>query len=143
MFILCSEDYFGAALIAHCDASIILQTPGGAAAAAESQARATLEYAVLQERVRRVVVITHQGCRSVGGGRQEGPIEQALVQWQSLMNDELSQRLLHAHGVEVRMLWVDATSGAVSDWRADEQRLAPMGPGDLERMLASVEEPTS
>ena len=49
MFILCSDDYFGAGLIARCDASVVLQTPGGAAAASESQARATIEYAVLRE----------------------------------------------------------------------------------------------
>jgi len=143
MFILCSDDYFGAGLIAGCDASIVLQTPGGAAAASEPQARATLEYAVLHERVRHVVVLAHQGCRSARGALPGGPREQALAQWKSLVNDEFSQLLLHAPGVDVRMLWVDATSGEVCAFRADEQRLAPMGSGDFERMLASLEERTS
>ncbi|CAN5843570.1 hypothetical protein BH11MYX4_BH11MYX4_15120 [soil metagenome] len=143
MFILCSDDDFGAGLIAHCDASIVLQAPGGAAAASESQARATLEYAVLHERVRHVVVLAHRGCRSIGGAMPEGAREQALAQWQSLMNDEFSYTLFHDHGVHVRLLWVDATSGEVCDWRADQQRLAPIGRGDFELMLASFEEPTS
>ena len=143
MFILCSDDYFGASLIARCDASIVLQTPGGAAAASEPQARATLEYAVLHEGVRHVLVLAHRGCRSIDGALPEGAREQAFARWQSLMNDEFSQSLFHAHGVDVRMLWVDATSGEVCAFRADEQRLAPMGSGDFERMLASLEERTS
>jgi len=143
MLILCSDDDFGAGLIAECHAAIVLQTPGGAAAASEPQARATLEYAVLHERVRRVVVLAHQGCRSVRGALPGGPRERALAQWQSLVNDEFSRPLLHANGVDVRMLWVDATSGEVCAFRTDDQRLAPMGCGDLERMLASLEERTS
>ena len=143
MFILCSDDFVGAGLIAECRASIVLQTPGGAAAASEPQARATIEYAVLQERVRHVVVLAHQGCRSIRGALPEGPREQALAQWQSLANDDFSRLLFHAHGVDVRMLWVDATSGEVCHWRAEERRLAPMGRGDLQRMLASIEERSS
>ena len=142
LFILCSGDYFGAELIARCDASIVLQTPGGAAAASDSQARATIEYAVLHERVRHVVVLGHRGCR-FGGARPETAREQALAQWQSLMNDAFCQPLFRAHRVDVRLLWVDGTSGEVCDWRADEQRLAPMDHGELERMLVSLEEPTS
>ena len=142
MFILCSEDYFGAGLIARCDAAIVLQTPGGAAAASESQARTTIEYAVLQERVRHVVVLAHRGCRFCGA-LPEGARELALAQWQSLTNDAFSQSLFRDHRVHVRLLWVDATSGEVCAFRADEQRLAPMGSGDFERMLASLEERTS
>ncbi len=143
MFILCSDDHFGAGLIAECGASIVLQTPGGAATPLEPQTRATLEYAVLQEGVRHVVVLAHQGCRSVRHALPEAPREQALAQWRSLVNDEFSGQLLHAHGIHVRILWVDATWGEVCEWRADEQRLAPMRRGDLERMLASLEERTS
>lgn len=89
-----------------------------------------------------MVVLAHRGCR-FGGALPERARDQALAQWQSLMNDAFSHSLFHAHGVHVRLLWVDATSGEVCDWRADEQRLAPMGRGDIERMLASFEEPSS
>ena len=143
MFILCSDDDFGASLVARCDVSIVLQTPGGAIAASDSEARATLEYAVLHHGVRHVVVLAHRGCRSSGGALPEGTRDQARAHWLSLMDDEISRRLLHAHGVDVRMLWVDATSGEVHDWRADQQRLAPFGPRDLEGLLASFEEPAS
>lgn len=143
MFILCSEDHFGAGLIAHCDAAIVLQTPGGAAATSEPEARATIEYAVLHARVRRVVVLAHRACRPAGGALLDGAREQARAQWQALRNDGFSQQLFQAHGIDVRMLWVDATSGEVSDWHADQQRLVPMERGDVERLLASLEEPTS
>ena len=142
MFILCSEDYFGAGLIARCDAAIVLQTPGGAAAASESQVRATIEYAVLQERVRHVVVLAHRGCRFCGALPKEAR-EHALVQWQSLTNDAFSQSLFRDHGIHVRLLWVDATSGDVCAFRADQERLEPMGRGDFDRMLESLEESTS
>jgi len=142
MFILCSEDYFGAGLIARCDAAIVLQTPGGAAAASESQARATIEYAVLQERVRHVVVLAHRGCRFCGALPEEAR-EQALAQWQSLTNDAFSQSLFRDHRVHVRLLWVDATSGEVFTFCADEPRLDRMDRADVDRMLESLEEPTS
>ena len=142
MFILCSEDYLGAGLIARCDAAIVLQTPGGAAAASESQVRATIEYAVLQERVRHVVVLAHRGGRFCGA-LPEGAREQALSQWQSLTNDAFSQSLFRDHRVHVRLLWLDATSGEVCAFRADEPRLEPMGRCDFDRMLESLEEPTS
>jgi carbonic anhydrase len=142
MFILCSEDYFGGRLIARCDASIVLQTPGGAAAASESQARATIEYAVLQERVRQVVVLAHRGCRFCGAPPEEAR-EQALVQWQSLANDAFIHSLFRDHSVHVRLLWVDATSGEVCAFRADQQRLEPMWRGDFDRMLESLEESSS
>ena len=143
MFVLCSDDYFGARLIADSRASVVLQTPGGAAAASEPHARATLEYALLHERVRHVVVLAHQGCRFRRGTLPEGPHEQALAQWESLVNDEFSKRLLRAHRVDVRLLCVDGTSGEVCVFRAAQQRLVPMGPGDLVRMLESLEEATS
>ena len=142
MFILCSEDYFGAGLIARCDAPIVLQTPGGAAAASESQARATIEYAVLQERVRHVVVVAHRGCRFCGA-LPAGAREQALGQWQSLANDAFSRSLFRDHNVHVRLLWVDATSGEVFAFHADEPRLDRMDRGDFDRMLESLEEPAS
>ena len=142
MFILCSDDHFGAGLIARSDASIVLQTPGGAAAASEAHARATLEYAVLHEGVRHVVVLAHRGCR-FGGAPPDGAHAQAQAQWHSLMNDAFSQSLFRAHRVHVRLLLLDARAAAVCDWRADQQRLQPMGRGDFDRMLESLEEPTS
>ncbi len=142
MFILCSEDYFGAGLIARCDAAIVLQTPGGAAAASESQARSTIEYAVLQERVRQVIVLAHRGCGFCGALPEEAR-EHALAQWQSLTNDAFIQSLVRDHSVLVRLMWVDATSGEVCAFRADEQRLEPMGRGDFDRMLEVLEVPTT
>ena len=142
MFILCSQDWFGAGLIGRWDAAIVLQTPGGAAAASESQARETIEYAVLHEGVRHVVVLAHSGCPFCGG-RPEGAHERALAQWQSLTNDLFVGSLFREHRVHVRLLWVDATSHEVSALRADQWRLEPMGRQDLERMLESVEPPTS
>jgi carbonic anhydrase len=142
MFILCSEDYFGASLIARCDAAIVLQTPGGGAAASESQSRATIEYAVLQKRVRHVVVLAHRGCRFCGA-LPEGAREQALSQWAALTNDAFSQSLFREHRVHLRLLWVDATSGGICAFRADEPRLEPMGRGDFDRLLEGLEEATS
>lgn len=142
MFILCSEDYFGAGLIARSDAAIVLQTPGGAAAASESQARATIEYAVLQERVSHVIVLAHRGCR-LCGALPAGAREQALAQWQSLTNDAFSQSLFRDHSVHVRLLWVDGTSGEVFAFHPDEPCLDRMDRGDVDRMLESLEQPAS
>ena len=143
MFLLCSEDYFGAQLVAGCDASIVFQTLWGSTAVADFQARATLEYAVLHEGVRHVIVMAHRGCRSTNGAPAGGAHEQAFAQWQWLTNDEFSRSLLCAHGVQIRLLWVDAPSGEVCNWRADQQRLEPMPREAFERMLASMDEPSS
>ena len=142
MFVLCSEDYFSAGLIAQCNACIVLQTPWGAAAASEAQARATLEYAVLHEGVRYVVILAHRGCRSIDRALSQA-CEQAFAQWQWLTNDEFSRSLFHDHGVRVHLLWVDASAGEVWNWRADQQRLEPVGRGGFGRLLARLEEPTS
>jgi carbonic anhydrase len=141
LFLLCSADYFGAGLIARCDAAIVLQTPGGAAAASEAQVQATLAYAVLQEGVRYVIVLAHRGCPFCGAAPDEAR-EQALAQWQLLTNDAFRQSLFRNHSVHVGLFWVDSTSGEVSAFRADQQSLEPIERGEFDRLLESLEAAT-
>lgn len=143
LFILCCDDYLGAALIAPWDAAMVLQTPGGDADTREPHSRATLEYAVLQARVRHVIVLAHQGCQWSGNVGRENAEEKALTRWQTLMNDAFSQSLFQEHQVELRLLWTDMTSGQISQFRPDEKRLLPIGRDGFERMMVSFEERTS
>lgn len=141
MFILCSDDYLGAALIAPWDAAMVLQTPDGDADSRELLSRATLEYAVIQEKLRHIIVLAHQGCHTAVNDGQDKALEKALVRWQTLKNDTFSQSLFQAHRVELRLLWTDMMSGQVSEFRPDEKR--PIGRDGFERTMVSLEEPTS
>lgn len=143
MFVVCSDDYAGAGLVAQCDPAIVLQTPGGARATRECAARATFEYAVQYVGVRLVVVLAHRGCQAARGAALKGAPEEALAQWQMLTSDDFSRSLFLGHGVAVRLLWIDALAGTVCDWHAEEQRLAPLRRDDFADLLASLGATTS
>lgn len=139
MFVLCSENYAAAALVAACEPALVLQTLGGARDPADESTRATFEHAIVKRGVRHVVVCGHQACEAVAsGGTDSRCATQAAVVSQCfrLREDPCIGPLLRTHRVALRPLWFDVPEGDIFVCNFEDARVALMGEDDFGRMLA-------
>lgn len=110
LFVLCSEDAGGTSLIAACEPAIVLQSLGGARFPGEEATRATFDYAIRLQGVRRLVVCGHSGCRAFESSEEPAPSQERTArQTAALMADRFIGELLHEHRVGVTTMWLNGT----------------------------------
>ena len=105
MVVLCSENYAALAVLAACEPAIVLQTFGGARDPSDASTRATFEYAVRLNAVRRVIVCGHLACQAValdeGANARTATQADVVAQCRSLREDSRIGALLRDHGVSL------------------------------------------
>lgn len=141
MFVLCSENYAAAALVAGCEPALVLQMPGGAQNPADGTTRATFDYAIREQGVRNVVVCGHQGCRMVEPqGLDPRRATQAAVvsQCVALREDKHIGPLLSEHHVVLQPVWFDVREGDVFRCNFENERVELMSDDDLAKAFRLV-----
>ena len=150
MFVLCSENYAAAAVVAACEPAIVLQTLGGARDPSDVSTRATFEYALRRKGVRRIVVCGHLACQAVA---LEPPLRQradartttqadVVAQCRKLRQDARIGALLREHRVTLQAIWFDDREGDVYACDIEGRTATLMSDEDFGRLIVSLAEPT-
>lgn len=146
MFVLCSENYAASAVLAACEPAIVLQTFGGARDPSEAATRATFEYAVRSNAVRRVIVCGHLACQAValdkGANARTATQADVVAQCRSLRQDSRIGALLRDHGVTLQAIWFDDREGDVYACDIEGRSATLMSDEDVGRVVVRLREPT-
>ena len=139
MFVLCSENYAAAELVAAVEPAIVLQSLGGARSPSDAGVRATFEYGIVRKSVRQVVVCGHLDCCAVaadGGDSRAATEADVSAQCRALRDDAFIGELFREHRVVIRSLWFDEPEGDIYLCGFDNPRAGIMGDADFGRMVA-------
>ncbi len=143
MFVLCSENYAAAAVVAACEPAMVLQTFGAARDPADAAVRATFEYALRVKRVRKIVFCGHLGCQAVAFDgdvdRLTATRAEVVAQCRKLRQDPHLGPLLRDRGVTLRIIWFDDREGDVFACDAEGKKAMLMSDDDFERLLTNGE----
>ena len=146
MFVLCSENHAAAAVVAACEPAIVLQTFGGARDPSDASTRATFEYAVRLNGVRKVIVCGHLGCQAIAldGGADARTRTQAdvVAQCRRLRQDAHIGALLRDHGVTLHAIWFDDREGDVYTCDIEGRNATLLSDADFGRLIESFKGPT-
>lgn len=134
MFVLCSEDAAGAALVAECNPGLVLQTLGAAREPACPSVRSAFEYAVRTLSIRHVFVCGHAGCAAAAN---EGAKARTMAarQCEGLLSDPVIGALLRAAHIRPRALWFDGCEGDVYACGVEGDGATLLSDEDLGRIL--------
>ncbi len=144
MFVACSESTAAESLLAAFPAAYVLQTFMDLPRDLGAAARATLEYGILVEGVRQVVVCGDQSCR-VDGDVPVAEASQAALfaRCRALLDDAHTGPILRRARVAIRALWFDEASHDVYACDVESGTTRPMGDIDLAAMFAHFDELTA
>lgn len=138
MVILCSEDFFGASLVAQWDAAIVLQTAGGARAVSDRFLRSEVEYALLHATVRHVIVLAHSGCLHEHKHRGPDGDEDLRATWQRFRQHDALRALLQRHGARLHLLCTDAAARTITSLCSNDRHLRAFTRFDIDDLLGSA-----
>ena len=141
MFVLCSDNYAAIAVLAACAPAVVLQTFGGARDPSDASTRATFEYAVRSNAVRRVIVCGHLSCQAVapdeGADARTATQADVVAQCRGLRHDPRIGALLRDHGVSLQAIWFDDREGDVYACDLEGRSATLMSDEDFGRVVAT------
>ena len=141
MFAVCSESVASAELLAAFPTAYVLQTLGSLPSDLDAVTRTIIEYGVVGNGVRHIVVCGHHRCREPGGSRTP-ETSQALIRsrCRALQADDHVGSMLRRARVTLRVLWIEELSREL--YACDSDGLPPrlMGDEELAATFAAFDE---
>lgn len=144
MFAACSESVASAELLAAFPTAYVLQMLGGLPRELDEATRATLEYGVLANGVRQIVVCGHLRCKEPGGALTPETSQAVVVaRCRALQADDYIGPILRRAHVTMRAMWLEEASRELYACDFEGRPARCMGDDDLAAMFASFDEVSS
>ena len=141
MFVACSESVAAASLLAAFSTAYVLQTLAGLPHDLDIAASATIEYGVLAQGVRHILVCGHDSCRGDGDARTPEASQAVLVaRCRSLVYGAHTGPILRRAHVTMRALWFEEASHDIYACDFEGRPAKNMADVDLAAMFASFDE---
>ncbi len=140
MFVACSESAASTALIGAFPTAYVLQNMAGAPRELDALTRMTLEYGVLGQGVRHIVVCGHDGCRGCDRNSElKESRDWAIERCHAMEADENVGEMLRRAGVTMQTLWLDEHSQDVHAFSLNGLRTERMSEAELVAMFRTFD----